>query len=170
LGDTPYVVASPQLAGSPVLRGHGASVSRREALILQAVINHAWLAHDHFEELAELEFRHADVQGLKGALLEIFALGADMDSERLRALLAERGHSRLLARIEQAITTPNVWGARPEAAPDDVLMTWNQLIALHRQRHSLIKELHDAEQALGRDTTEANYFWLQDVKARLSAV
>ena len=46
-------------------------------------------------------------------------------------------------------------------------MTWNQLVALHRQWHSLIKELKDAEQALGQDSTEANYSWLQDVKARL---
>jgi DNA primase len=63
-----------------------------------------------------------------------------------------------------------VWGARPEAAPPDVLMTWKQLIALHRQWHSLIKELKDAEQALGRESTEANYSWLQDVKARLSVI
>ena len=32
--------------------------------------------------------------------------------------------------------------------------------------HSLLRELKDAEQALGRETTEANYSWLQDVKAR----
>jgi DNA primase len=56
----------------------------------------------------------------------------------------------------------------PEAAPDDVLVTWKQLIGLHRQWHSLVRELRDAECALGRDTTEANYSWLQDVKARLS--
>ena len=49
-------------------------------------------------------------------------------------------------------------------------MTWNQLVALHRQWHSLIKELKDAEQALGQESTEANYSWLQDVKARLSAL
>ena len=42
--------------------------------------------------------------------------------------------------------------------------------ALHRQWHSLIKEFKDAEQALGRDSTEANYSWLQDVKARLSVI
>ena len=33
----PYVVASPQLAASPVHRGHRAAIPRREALILQAV-------------------------------------------------------------------------------------------------------------------------------------
>jgi DNA primase len=73
-----------------------------------------------------------------------------------------------MQRIALAITTPSVWGARPEAAPDDVLVTWSQLVALHRQWHSLTKELKDAEQALGQNASEANYLRLRDVKARLS--
>ena len=64
----------------------------------------------------------------------------------------------------------SVWGARPEAAPEDVLVTWQQLVALHRQWHSLTRELKDAEQALGQDNTEANYARLRDVKARLSTL
>jgi DNA primase len=75
-----------------------------------------------------------------------------------------------LARIARAITTPSVWGARPEAAADDVLLTWKQLVALHRQWHSLTRELKDAELALGHDNTEANYTRLLDVKARLSTI
>src|SRR5262245_29816100 len=43
----PYVVASPQLAASPILRGYRAAIPHREALMLQAVINHPWLLHDH---------------------------------------------------------------------------------------------------------------------------
>ncbi len=72
-----------------------------------------------------------------------------------------------MERIAAAITTSSVWGARPEAAPEDVLVTWQQLVALHRQWHSLTKELKDAEQALGQDNSEANYLRLRDVKARL---
>ena len=48
----PYVVVSQQLAVSPVHRGHRTAVPRREALILQAALNHPWLLHDHLEELA----------------------------------------------------------------------------------------------------------------------
>ena len=169
LGGGPYVVVSPQFAASPPLRGPRA-IPRREALILQAVVNHPWLAHDHLEELAGLEFRHADTQKLKGALLDLLAQDGDLDSEALRLKLAAQGHGGLLMRVEKAITTPNVWGARAEAGPEDVLMTWKQLVALHRQWHSLLKELKDAEQALGQDSTEANYSWLQDVKARLSVI
>jgi DNA primase len=48
------------------------------------------------------------------------------------------------------------------------LVTWTQLVALHRQWHSLTRELKDAEQALGQDASEANYLRLRDVKARLA--
>ena len=71
--DEPYVAASAQLAASPLHRGHRAAIPLREALILQAAINHPWLLHDHLEEMAEAEFRHADTQKLKGALIDIFA-------------------------------------------------------------------------------------------------
>jgi DNA primase len=39
---------------------------------------------------------------------------------------------------------------------------------LHRQWHSLTKELKDAELALGQDASETNYLRLRDVKDRLS--
>ena len=73
----------------------------------------------------------------------------------MREELIRCGFADQISRTEKAITTASVWGARPEAGPEDVLMTWKQLIALHRQWHSLLRELKDAEQALGRETTEA---------------
>jgi DNA primase len=172
--DGPYVVASPQLAASPIMRGHRAAMPLREALILQAAINHPWLLDEHLETLEGTEFRHPDAEKVKAALIDIAAQhgasGGAADGEAVRGELGRRGVAELVERIERAITVPSVWGARPDAAPADVVMTWNQLFALHRQWHSLIKELKDAEQALGRDTTEANYTWLQDVKARLSVI
>jgi len=172
--DGPYVVASPQLAASPIMRGHRAAMPLREALILQAAINHPWLLDEHLETLEGAEFRHPDAEKVKAALIDIAthhgAAGGAADGEAVRGELSRRGIAELVERIERAITVPSVWGARPDAAPADVVMTWNQLFALHRQWHSLIKELKDAEQALGRDTTEANYTWLQDVKARLSVI
>jgi DNA primase len=169
---TPYVVLSQQLASSPVHRGHRTAVPRREALILQAALNYPWLLHDHLEELASLEFRHADAERLKNALIDIAAHSAGhaaiLDAEALKTELAARNLTEAMERIALSITTPSVWGARPEAAPEDVLVTRTQLVALHRQWHSLTRELKDAEQALGQDASEANYLRLRDVKARLS--
>jgi DNA primase len=163
-------VVSQQMASSPVHRGHRITVPTREALILQAALNHPWLLHDHLEELASLEFRHADAERLKAALIDIAAHAAALDSEALKAELAARDLLAVMERVALSITSASVWGARPEAAPDDVLVTWQQLVALHRQWHSLTKELKDAEQALGQDSSEANYLRLRDVKARLSQV
>ena len=168
----PYVVVSRDLASSPVHRGHRTMVPRREALILLAALNHPWLLHDHLEELASLEFRHADAERLKAALIDIAAHNAGhaaaLDPAALKAELAARDFAAVMDRIAGAITTPAVWGSGPEAAPDDVLVTWQQLVALHRQWHSLTKELKDSEQALGQDASEANYLRLRDVKTRLS--
>jgi DNA primase len=180
-GREPYVAASSQLAAGPLHRGFRAAIPRREALILQAALNHPWVLHDHLEELAAAEFRHTDSQKLKGALIDVFAhlaeeFGQDRKQDRdaehaeLHAELSRRGFANVLGRIERAITTPSVWGARPGAAADDVLLTWRQLVALHTQWHSLTRELKDAEAALGQDNTEANYARLVDVKARLSTL
>ena len=181
-GDETYVAASAQLAASPLHRGHRAAIPRNEALILQAALNHPWLLHDHMEELAEAEFRHADTQKLKSALIDVFAhhsagdfrqdsgRASEADRAKLVAELDRLGFGALLGRIERSITTLSVWGAQPQAARDDVLLTWKQLVALHRQWHSLTRELKDAETALGQDNSEANYTRLLDVKARLSSL
>jgi DNA primase len=151
-----------------VHRGHRTALPRREALILQAALNHPWLLHDHLEELSQLQFRHADAERLKAVLIDVAAHAATLDPAGLRTELAARNLSDVLARVGAAITTVSVWGAREDAAPDDVLVTWSQLIGLHRQWHSLLKELKEAEQALGEDASEANFLRLRDVKSRLA--
>ena len=92
-------------------------VPRREALILLAALNHPWLLHDHLEELASLEFRHADAERLKAALIDIAAHNsahaAALDPEALKAELAARDFAAVMDRIAGAITTPAVWGSAP---------------------------------------------------------
>jgi DNA primase len=172
----PYQVASPQLALSPIMRGQRSAISRREALILQSLINHPWLLHDHLEEVAALELAHPEANKLRAGIIAAFARDHHHNddpteqSEKMRADLAAGGFSQVLQRVETGITTSAVWGAQPGAAREDVLSTWHQLVSLHRQWHSLLRELKDAEQALGEEASEANLAWLRDVKARLAEV
>jgi DNA primase len=170
----PYVAVSQQMAASPLSRGGRTAIPRREALILLAALNHPWLLHDHLEELVALEFRHPDADRLKSALIDLaaheFAEAGRPEPAALAAELAKRGLSELTGRVTRAITTPGVWAAQPGAAEADVLVTWQQLVALHRQRHALIKELKDAELALGQDNSEANFLRLRDVQARLASM
>jgi DNA primase len=180
LGRGPYQAASPQLAASPIMRGQRSAFSRREALILQCLINHPWLLHEHLEEAAVLELAHPEAHKLRAGIIAAFAndhhSSADPaeQAEKMRADLAAAGFSQILQRVERAITTGAVWGARPGAAREDVLSTWHQLVALHRQWHSLLRELKEAELALGQESGqesgEANLAWLRDVKARLESL
>jgi DNA primase len=172
----PYQAASSQLATSPIMRGQRSAMSRREALILQSLINHPWLLHDHLEEVAALELAHPEAHKLRAGIIAAFAHDhhhspePSEQSEKMRSDLAAGGFSQALQRVEGAITTSAVWGTKAGAAREDVLSTWHQLVSLHRQWHSLLRELKDAELALGDEASEANLAWLRDVKARLEEV
>ena len=172
----PYQAASAQLALSPIMRGQRSAISRREALILQSLINHPWLLHDHLEQVAALELAHPEAHKLRAGIISAFANDHHHSpepaeqAEKMRADLESGGFSQTLQRVELMITTAAVWGAQPGAAREDVLSTWHQLVSLHRQWHSLLRELRDAEVALGEEASEANLAWLRDVKARLEEV
>lgn len=169
----PYQAASPQLANSPIMRGQRSAMSRREALILQSLINHPWLLDDHLEEVAALELAHPEANKLRAGIIAAFANDhhhspdVEQQAEKMRADLEVRGLSDNLQRVERAITTSAVWAARPGAAREDVLATWQQLVVLHQKTHALLREKKDAELALGEEPSEANLAWLKDVSARL---
>ena len=172
----PYQAASPQLATSPIMRGQRSAMSRREALILQSLINHPWLLHDHLEEVAALELAHPEANKLRAGIIAAFANDhhhspdVEEQAEKMRADLEARGLIEVLQRVERAITTSAVWGAKPGAAREDVLATWQQLVVLHQKTHALLREKKDAELALGEEPTEANMAWLKDVSARLESL
>jgi DNA primase len=172
----PYQAASPQLATSPIMRGQRSAMSRREALILQSLINHPWLLHDHLEEVAALELAHPEANKLRAGIIAAFANDhhhspdVEEQAEKMRADLEARGLNEVLQRVERAITTSAVWGTKPGAAREDVLATWQQLVVLHQKTHALLREKKDAELALGDEPTEANMAWLKDVSARLESL
>src|SRR3972149_5759986 len=73
-----------------------------------------------------------------------------------RATPATAGASDLQARMERAISHRGDWPVRPDAARDDVIAFWHQIVSLHRRKRTLSRELKDAEHALGAEPTEAN--------------
>jgi DNA primase len=157
---------SRRFAASPILRR--SALPPREALILLAILNHPWLLEAHAEELAEIEFRNADADRLRRALLD--ASGpAVLDDNSLRAAMDERGLGGILRRIDQTITHASDWPARAGAAAQDIASWWTHLLALHRKARTLHKELKAAEQALGSEPSEENFLWLKDVQGRLAA-
>ena len=171
----PYQASSPQLALSPIMRGQRSAISRREALILQSLVNHPWLLHDHLEEIAALELGHPEAHKLRAGIIAAYANYSHTDdpvaeAARLVASLEKSGYLKQIQMVERALTTKNVWGTQAGAAVEDVLSTWRQLVALHHKAHALLREKKDAEVALGDEASEANYAWLRDVQARMAEV
>jgi len=172
----PYQATSPQLANSPIMRGQRSAFSRREALILQCLINHPWLLHEHLEEAAALELAHPEAHKLRAGIIAAFAndhhhsSDPEEQAEKMRTDLDSAGFSQILQRVERAITTSAVWGARAGAARHDVLSTWHQLVVLHQKTHALLRERKDAEVALGEEPSDANMAWLKDVSLRLESL
>jgi len=157
------------------MRGQRSALSRREALILQSLINHPWLLHEHLEEVAALELAHPEANKLRAGIIAAFASDhhhspdASELAEKMRADLESRGFSQILQRVERAITTSGgVGGRRPARRGRMFWPPGNQLVSLHRQWHSLLRELKDAEQALGDEPSETNLAWLRDIKGRMA--
>src|SRR5947207_8170763 len=104
----PYQAASPQLANSPIMRGQRSAMSRREALILQSLINHPWLLHDHLEEVAALELANPEANKLRAGIIAAFAgdhhhsPDVTEQAEKMRADVGARGFSQVLQRVEKA--------------------------------------------------------------------
>ncbi|MGQ3355203.1 MAG: DNA primase [Phreatobacter sp.] len=157
---------SPALASSALVRGPRAALPLREALILTALLNHPWLIDGQEEDIAALDLRHPQAETLKAALLDVHAQGVEGEEEAYRAALAADGHGPLVDQVRATVSTGAVWGAMPGAAKSDVEVTFGQLMALHRKKQALIKEIRDAERAFGDDPTEANEHWLLDAKRR----
>ncbi len=146
-----------------------AALPPREALILMAVINHPWLLDHHAEELAELEFRHADADRLRRAILDAAGHGP-LDAGTPRCRHGGGRPQDAQSRVEGALTHPSDWPVKADTAPEDVDRWWTHVVTLHRKSRTLNRELKDAERALGSEPSEENLAWLQDVQERLAAL
>ena len=158
-----------------MLRGQRSGLSRREALILQCLLNHPWLLHDHLEEAAALELIHPEAHKLRAGIIAAFGnyLHTDdpaVEAVRLIASLEKSGYIKQIQMVGQVITTSAVWGIKADTAREDVLSTWRQLVALHQKTHALLREKKDAELALGEDPSDQNFAWLKDISVRLESL
>ena len=148
------------------LRG---TFAQRDVELLVLLLNHPALLERHAEELAHLDFRHADLTRLRDALV---ALSAEppQDHQSLKAAVDAQGCRELRGRIEAAAEKLPHWCMSPEAADEDADLVLRQTLALHRRARELHKELKDAELAFGREASELNFARIRDLQTLVSAV
>lgn len=156
------------LRASALARGQWGS--RRELLLLWAVINHPALLAQYSEEFSTVEFSTPDLDRLRYEILEIAAQGDTLDKDRLLDELKVGDVSRTVARVFDGLGPHREWFCEAESAEIDAETGWLHVLALHRKSKTLQKELKSAERALALDASEENLNILQDVRAQLETV
>jgi len=112
------IAISDRLRRSTILTGRS-SYSLREVVLVVTMVNHPGLIAAHLDAFAHIEFTHADLDRVRGAVLEIAADGEEWQAEALRARLGEGPNAAILARLDAQIDAIGHWPAKAAAAPRD---------------------------------------------------
>lgn len=163
------IPASDRLRQSAVVRGPKKGMSPREALVLEAVINHPWLLEDFSEEFAELTFVRKELSAFRDVILQaqISLSGQNgLDREDLRVHLKESGFSDILERVGAARIGIDRWVRATDRSPAVIEESWQQLLDIYRQQMALQKELDGAERAYREEDSEENLVKVVDLNAR----
>jgi len=161
--------ASSSLLGHPMLaREYRAPLSRREAVLVGAAINHPGLVDRHFDEFASLEIAPGDLELVRRTIVAAVSEDHGITSVALRERIAGAGAGPTLEAIDRMLVSCREWYAKPEADPQDAEEAWTQALILHKRAHSLHKELRAAELALANDPSEENFARLIDIQAELA--
>jgi DNA primase len=119
----------------------------REALLLQAIVNHPWLIDEHAELIASLTLTSKPLSELRDALLSLHVGHNFLDRSQVQTHLTDQGLAKILALVERAITHKGDKFAEPEADRAAVETGWRHVLALHERQVGLRKALQSAEQA-----------------------
>ena len=161
--------ASDRVRQSAVARGPRNKMSSREALVLQAIINHPWLLEDYSEEFAELTFVRNELAAFRDGILQAqisFSGQNGLDREELHVHLKESGFGDILERVGAAHIGVDRWVRatdRPRAVIEE---SWQQSLELYRRQMALQVQLDGAERAFFEEGNEENLGKLRDLNAR----
>ncbi len=167
-GVAAQIPVSDRLRRTGMLARQGAP-PLREAVLVMTMVDHPGLIARHLDEFAHVEIASPELSALRGELLEIVAADHDVEASGLRGRLAESRFSGLLARLDAQIAACGLWLATTAASDDDAEKGWHQALTLHRRQRTLHKELKEAEAALARDASEANFARLVDIQNQLAS-
>ncbi|MCP4934673.1 MAG: DNA primase [bacterium] len=141
----------------------------REALVLEALINHSWLLEDYSEEVSELTFVQTELSGLRDAILQVqISLSGQngLDREAFRVHLKEIGFGDALERVGAAHVGIDRWVRALDQSRTLIEESWHQMLELYRRQMALSIQLDGAKQAFDEDGSEENLGKVRDLNAR----
>ncbi|MFQ5785834.1 MAG: DNA primase [Alphaproteobacteria bacterium] len=145
---------------------------RRERLLIAMIVNHPALLDTVTEEFAKIEFADAELDRLRGAILEIAVLEPGLDSAALKNHLSTRGFSGVVDRL----SGPLDWSERglgdrlgkSEAPLSELEKRWRYASSRHSRLVTRRIELKAAEQALAENTTEENFARFEAIRRQIA--
>jgi DNA primase len=168
------IAPSEHLVRSSIFMKTG-TVSAREALILAGLLHDPAALPRFSEDLARLNFGHADTRALVRAMLDYFARAeageVPLEAEAMAGELERRGLGKALRAVEQALRPGDrLMLVKGEDKKIDLDTLLKQAFILHRRALTLNTELRAAERAFAEEASEANFTLLVDLKEQLSAL
>ncbi len=143
--------------------------SSREAVIVAVLARRPELLPALADDLAVIEFEHADARAVARAVLDGFATGAETAEEMAAAVVAS-GVAEALARVEAAVRPGDRRCLSPDASAQDAAGILRQAMTLHRRALTLNNELRAAERALAEDGGESDLARIADLRRQISAL
>ena len=155
---------------SPLRRGFGrAALERgREEALLAAIVNHPALVDEHAETLAMVEIRDPARAGLFRDAVAACGDEPDIDSERLKNQIMERGSGEALEALLAADIFVHAGFARLDAAPEDARAGFRDLLA-HSLRQVREEEVRLACDNFVNDPSDENWRKVEALQAEAAA-
>ncbi|MBI1207937.1 MAG: DNA primase [Azospirillum sp.] len=133
---------------------------RRERLLLATLINHPMLFDEVEEALAQFGFSSPPLDDLRQAVVQLLGRSAatqsGLDGASLKGHLCAQGFDTVLNELLSQATYVDGGFSRPGASLEQARAGWWEAWQ-HFRGKVVKKELHEADRALGRDTSEINF-------------
>lgn len=162
--------ASAALRQSALAAGkNDPGVPYREALIMQALLNHPWLLDEQAEEISSLTLTSPALARLRNAMLSLCSDDNSLDSQSLRSQVQQLNLGKVIDLIARAITHKCDRFAEPDADRAEVDAGWRHALALHERQLGLCKALDAAEQDWHETTSEDAFARIREIKSLITS-
>ncbi|MBO0902667.1 DNA primase [Jiella sonneratiae] len=148
----------------------GPAPSLREIAIVVGFVNHPVLMEEEFDVFAGLDLARGDLSRLRTAVLDAHATNPPKDRDQLIAELARHGAAGLFEAFEEKLRAVRLWPVLADAAFEDAREAVRQMLHLQHRFLALRREIGFAEEAFGREPTEANYLHMMEIKSEIERV
>ena len=162
---------SDGLRNSPLMQaGRAPDITKREAVILSALINHPRLVETQFERLADIDFESNSARRILSELIDFVTNRPQANGADVRDAVAKLGFEDELIRMKSVLRDVRIWQSGENIDESDAETGLNHALALHYKSVDLNKELKAAEIALGQEPSEESFERLRDIQNQITSV